>query len=113
MDKKPKLNIKINAHMISIAVNALIMLTIVIFQEKIPPEIPLYYGLPSEEQLAQKNHLILPAAIALGISVVNAAISTQTRNEFIKNILTAGSIIATILATVAIAKIALLVGNFV
>jgi hypothetical protein len=92
-------------------VNLLVVAAVILLQSKLPPEIPLFYGLPDgEKQLAPTLALVAPNTTALIVTVVNSLIAAKIGNDLIRKALVASSIAATFLATVTVIKIILLVG---
>lgn len=97
---------------ISIIINALFILIGLISQLILPPEIPLFYGLPkNNEQLAPSLFIVLPAATSLIITIVNAVLSINTDSSYLKKTLAFASISASLLSSIATYKIILLVGS--
>ena len=93
--------------------NLALIALIVVIQNHLPPEIPLFYGFPeSEDQLAQSMWLTIPPIVALGITAVNAFISYILSDIFYKKILVITSFIATFFSTITVLKIIFLVGSF-
>jgi len=94
----------------------IISITTIIFgllaQLILPPEIPLYYGLPeTPEQIAPSMFIVLPSLISIFITIINAAISTKIHDNFLKKTLVFASISVSILATITTYKIIFLVGS--
>lgn len=97
---------------ISIILNALFILIGLISQLILPPEIPLFYGLPkNSEQLAPSLFIILPASISLIITITNAVLSINTDNNYLKKTLAFASVSASLLSSIATYKIIFLVGS--
>lgn len=79
----------------------------------IPPEIPLYYGLPqTSEQLAPAILIITPSLFSLLITIINAVLSMYIESDYLKKTLVLSSIFISILAVIATFKIIFLVGSF-
>jgi hypothetical protein len=93
--------------------NILLIGAVLILLKNLPPEIPLFYGLPeSNEQLAQSSWLIVPAAISLTIIIINSTMAYLFKEEFIKKTLVLASVGTSVFVTIAIVKIIMLVGSF-
>ena len=94
-------------------VNILFVLAIFIFQNNLPPQIPLLYGLAEgEEQLVPKLLLTLPNIAALLITLINIGATYVYSDSFLKKILIIAAIAATLLASITSFKIFFLVGSF-
>lgn len=77
----------------------------------LPPEIPLYYGLPqTTEQLAPSIFIILPSLISIAITVLNAVFSIKSHDNYLKRALAFASISIAILSIITTTKIVFLVG---
>lgn len=78
----------------------------------LPPEIPLYYGLPqNDEQLAPAALVILPSLVAMFMTVLNAYFSMFAESTFLKKVLAFTSIAVSLLSAITIVKIIFLVGS--
>lgn len=97
-----------------IILNLAIMAGIIVGRSILPPTVPLFYGKPQgEEQLVPQIFLILPSLVSLAIIAINTlCIKFLVNDPFIKKILFGSTIIATLLSTIALAKIIFLVGSF-
>jgi len=94
-------------------VNLLFVLAVFIFQNNLPPQIPLLYGLAEgEEQLVPRLLLSLPNLIALIIILLNIGLAFLNNDLFIKKILVVASVTATFLASITSLKIFFLVSSF-
>lgn len=79
----------------------------------IPPQLPLFYGLPTgESQLASSWGILIAPATSIVISVVNLAIIFRVENVFYKRILVVSSFLIATLVTITVVKIIFLVGLF-
>ena len=97
---------------VCVVINLLVALGVVLFQNHLPPVVPLFYGRPlGEEQLAQQIFLILPPAIASLLCVLNFLISPIFNDKFLKNMLIGLGVVATLLSSITVIKISLLVGS--
>ena len=98
---------------VSIIICMFSIVFVLAIQKKLPPEIPLFYGLAEgQEQLAGSLWLILPSLTSLGIILINSLISVFWKNEFLQETLTLTSLAAAILSVITTLKIALLIGSF-
>lgn len=97
---------------ISIIVNITFILLGLVSQLVLPPEVPLFYGLPkNSEQLAPSLFIVIPATISLIITILNAVISINIDSIYLKKSLAFASISVCLLSVVAIYKIIFLVGS--
>lgn len=97
---------------ISIVVSFLFILGGLICQLILPPEIPLFYGLPkNSEQLAPSLFIVIPSLISLLITIVNAIISINIDGVYLKKTLAFASISVCLLSVIATYKIIFLVGS--
>ncbi len=95
---------------ISFVVSIITVLIGVIAQITLPPEIPLFYGLPqTSEQLAPSILIILPSLLSLSITVINAVLSIKTNDNYLKKVFAFSSIAITTLAIITTYKIIFLV----
>lgn len=79
----------------------------------LPPEIPLFFGLPqTSEQLASSTYIILPATMSFCISILNSTIAVLLNNSYLKRVLAFATILVTILSLIATFKIIFLVGSY-
>ena len=93
-------------------INLLTITAVFLLQNKLPPEIPLFYGRAyGEKQLVPALGLVLPSIITIIIITINALVSTQLEEKLLHQILITTSIVATILSLITTIKIVLLVGN--
>lgn len=86
---------------------------ILLLKDHIPPQVPLFYGLPEgEEQLTSTMGLTIPSFVALTIIVINTILATIFENNFVRNSLVLTCFAVTLFATITTVKILLLVGSF-
>lgn len=105
----PFFNLLIVSLLICIITISLILLS----EERIPPQVPLFYGLPEgEEQIVARLGLTIPSFMALIIIVINTVLATIFENNFVRNALVLTSFAVTLFATITTIKIILLVGSF-
>lgn len=98
---------------VAVAVNLLTIASGFLFGNRLPPEIPLYYGLPSGTgQLADKTMIVLPSIAALSFILVNFAIVLFLKNDFLKKALIVTGLVLSIFSLTTTLEIMFLVGNF-
>jgi hypothetical protein len=102
--------LKINRYVLTLSacilVNLIVCVWILVIQGSLPPQVPLFYGLPQgEEQLTFAQLLLVPPVIAIIISIINFLLIRAIKVEFLKMVLLAGMVLTTILSSVTIAKI--------
>lgn len=89
------------------------MLSALIAQSFLPPQVPLYYGLPiGEEQLSSPLGLVIPGVVSLLILSVNFMLIKITKDDFLKKILAIVALVASFFAIITTYKIIFLVGSF-
>lgn len=97
----------------AIVANIITIFFALIVHKWLPPEVPLFYGMPQgDEQLASSWLLVLPGLISLLILFTNLAIVGLIKNDFSKKTLVLGAIGATFFSTITTFKIIFLVGSF-
>lgn len=78
----------------------------------LPPEIPLFYGLPiGSSQIASKWLLSIPPISSLVILGVNVGLSKIVREEFLKKTLILSAMFITMLSTITTLKIIFLIAS--
>lgn len=78
----------------------------------LPPEVPLFYGLPqTENQLASPIWIVLPSLIALVITLLNGSSTLKMHDNYLKKVLATTSIFCSLLAVITTLKIIFLVGS--
>lgn len=109
MDKIPLKNAVLAAGVINLLVIIFVLLT----QGRLPPQVPLFYGLPlGENQLIKPVFLIIPAALSWLIILVNLLLTRLVKDEFLKKAFSLAGFSSAIFAAVTTLKIIFLVGNF-
>lgn len=102
-----------NVLTVTLAGNILTILIVLVAQGHLPPQVPLYYGLAEgEEQLSSPLGLIIPSGLSLGILLVNTALTSVIKNDFLQKILVLASFAVTVFSVITTVKIILLVGSF-
>ncbi len=95
------------------AISIATILLVLIFQKILPPQIPLFYGLPrGEQQLAKTQALVIPSLLSLTVIIVNYTLSLFIDDDFIKKALVFTSIVSVFFSTITTIKIFFLVGSF-
>jgi hypothetical protein len=99
-------------YLASVCLLAITAFLFILLRNKLPPEIPLYYGKPpGAKQIANKNFLVLPLLLSALLVAINYAIASLLRDKYLQTILAALSILLSLIATIAVIKIIFLVGN--
>ena len=97
----------------ALAINVVLIIATILLSSKLPPQTPLYYGLPrGERQLSAPTSLILPLALSSLFIAVNSIIANFSKNQFLKNTLIAASLFSSLLSVVTVVKIILLTISF-
>ncbi|OGM20745.1 hypothetical protein A2714_03630 [Candidatus Woesebacteria bacterium RIFCSPHIGHO2_01_FULL_38_9] len=97
----------------SLVVSGLGIFFVILMQNNLPPELPLFYGLPEgEDQLTTSLGLVTPAIISFIITLINTGLVFFLQNKFLQKTLILSSFAISILSVITIVKIALLVGSF-
>ena len=102
-----------NLVVISLIGNLATLAFVIIIQNHLPPQIPLFYGLPkTEEQVATSISLVIPGILATSIILINLLISQITNDDYLKKILILTGVVSAFLSTITTLKIIFLVGVF-
>ena len=97
----------------AIVLNVLSLIAILLLQNNLPPQVPIFYGFAEgEQQLSETFGLLLPNAYSLGIILINFIFSIFIENEFLKKILSITSFTISLLSVITVVKIIFLVGYF-
>lgn len=92
-------------------INLIFILFVLFYKHILPPEIPLFYGLPeSNEQLAPSSWLIIPGMLSMIITIINTSFSFLAREGFLKSAFSIASIVVGIFSILATLEIIFLVG---
>lgn len=84
-----------------------------IIQKALPPQIPLFYGLPQgEEQLSTSLGLTIPSAFSFIVILINYFLVRFLKDDFLKKALSVAGLAVSVLAAITTVKIAFLVGHF-
>jgi len=96
----------------SLAINLIGIILVFLLQKKLPPEVPLFYGLPEgEEQLTNPQGLILPFIVSSILTIFNTILTFLLEDQFLQKTLAVSTLATSILAFVTVSKIILLVGS--
>ena len=97
----------------SFAISVATIISVVLLQNTLPPEIPLFYGQPrGEEQLASPLSLIIPSVVSFAILSINLAVSVALEDDFLKKALVLTGAASVFFSTITTLKIFLLVGSY-
>ena len=97
----------------SLVISLIGIFFVILVQNNLPPEVPLFYGLPEgENQLTTFFGLVTPAVISFLVTVINVSIAFFLENKFLQKTLILSSFAISILSIITIVKITLLVGSF-
>jgi len=97
---------------VGLGINILAIVFVLTVQGRLPPEVPLFYGMSrGVQQIVPKLFLLTPSLAAILIVAINFFLSLLMSDKFLKQVLVGSSILASLFAFVAIVKISLLVGN--
>ena len=79
----------------------------------LPPEVPLYYGLPEgEAQIVPSLNLVFPFVFSLIIISINTLITSFIKDDFLKKTLIIGGLVTTFFSVITIIKIIFLVASY-
>lgn len=102
-----------NLIFLSLIINLVALALVIVLQRHLPPQVPLFYGLPkTKEQLANSSSLIIPSIVAIGIMLLNILISQITNEEFFKKTLILTGTVSAFLSIITTVKIIILIGSF-
>lgn len=94
-------------------INVLVIASVILLKPKLPPKVPLFYGLPEGvNQIGTADELIIPSMVSLLVILTNISISSIVKNEFLKKSLVVVSLTITMLSVITTLKIMLLIGSF-
>jgi len=96
-----------------IIINLAVIIGILAIKRFLPPEVPLFYGLPEGgDQLGRDYQLAIPSIVSLCIIFLNIVIGIVVKDEFLVKILILTGIASTFFSLVTTFKIIFLVGGF-
>ncbi|OGM02610.1 hypothetical protein A2115_01185 [Candidatus Woesebacteria bacterium GWA1_41_8] len=97
---------------LSLALSAFDILVVFLLQKNLPPEVPLYYGLPEGEgQLTTAAGLAIAGVFSMSVVLINVIISTLLQSEFLQRILVLTSFAVAFMSLFTTLEIVLLVGS--
>lgn len=98
---------------VSAFLNVLTVLFVIFLQKKLPPELPLFYGLAEgEEQLTTSLGLTIPGVVSFLIVVTNFLIVLILKDNFLQKTLVLTAFVVSFFSLVTTIKIVFLVGSF-
>ena len=98
------------AILIDILITALVLA--LAYFNRLPPEVPLFYGQPEGEQMLTSNWvLVLPALCSVIFLGVNTVLAYFIKDDYLKKTLILSGILLTLLAMITTLEIINLVGN--
>jgi len=101
-----------NLIIFSLATNLLFLLIAGLSTFILPPEIPLFYGLPkTSEQLVKSFLITIPSLITFILTIINSVIAINIEGQYLKKALAFVTILLTVLNIVTTYKIIALVGS--
>lgn len=110
--REDKNECKTKIYLTSFILNSSLIAGVFLGKNMLPPEVPLFYGLPEGEgQLVHWQFLGIPSIIAIVFTIINFLICKNSKNVLIKQISTYILIPINFFSLVAIIKIIVLVGN--
>jgi hypothetical protein len=98
---------------IAVSLAILNLIIVLIVQNNLPPEVPLFYGLAEgPEQLSSSLGLTIPGVVSLVIIAINLTLAILLRNKFLQQTLILTSFAVSIFSIITTIKIILLIGSF-
>jgi len=102
-----------NIFVTALSISLLSIVSALVVQSFLPPQIPLFYGFPiGEEQLSSSLGLVIPGVVSLLILVVNFILVKIIKEDLLRKVLAAVALIASFFAIITTFKIIFLVGSF-
>lgn len=90
--------------------NIVFIIILILISKKLPPQVPLYYGLPrGEQQLISPTTLVLPIVLSSLFIIINSAIAYFIESLFLKRVLVFGSYFVSLLSIITIVNIIFLI----
>ena len=97
----------------SVGLAALNIILVLILNRHLPPEVPLFYGLPEGEgQLTNTNGLMIAGFFSLAVIILNTTFAIISKNEFIQKTLILSEFVVAFMSIFTTIEIILLVGVF-
>jgi beta-lactamase regulating signal transducer with metallopeptidase domain len=95
-----------NSMLIMLFVNISVIVLIIIFLKKLPPQVPLFYGLPrGEVQLTHPVSLVYPLVLSSLFLVINSVFASLSKSPFSKKVFVVGGVFISILALITVIRI--------
>jgi len=95
----------------SLILNFAVILFGLLIQGRLPPQIPIFYGLPQgEAQISSSFAILIPPVFSLVFICFNLFLTTVVKDEFIKKTLVVAGFATSVFASITIIKIIFLVG---
>ncbi|PIP57053.1 hypothetical protein COX04_01675 [Candidatus Woesebacteria bacterium CG22_combo_CG10-13_8_21_14_all_45_10] len=95
------------------AIDLLTAIFVLFAQGRLPPQVPLFYGLPlGEDQLTKPVLLLIPAILSGLIILFNLLLARLTKDDFLKKAFAVAGLASAVFAGITTLKIIFLVGNF-
>ena len=102
-----------NLFIVSFFINLATIAIALISQVILPPQIPLYYGMPQAENvIAPSINIVLPPILSFVFLGMNLLVSLITSDDFLKKTLIMSGFVASLFASITVIKIIFLVGSF-
>lgn len=110
ISKIPYVNTIYSATLINVF---LVFVVLLLRKNNLPPEVPLFYGLPQgESQIVPSYLLAVPSLFSIIVIFVNTLISLLITNTFLKKSIIISSFVVTVLSVLTTLKIIFLIGSF-
>lgn len=98
---------------VALTLNILNLITVLILQKNLPPQVPLFYGFAeSEQQLTTTLGLIIPSIYSFAVVFINIIFTLFISSDYLKKILSIASFTISLLSIITVVKIIILVGFF-
>lgn len=98
--------------MTTIVISLITIIFGLVSQIALPPQIPLFFGLPqTKSQLASSILIILPSLISIFISLTNIFISIKVHDVYLKKVLAFSAVTVSVMAAITTLKIIFLVSS--
>lgn len=93
-------------------INISIIIFIILIQNNLPPQVPLFYGKPyGAEQLTTSISLVFPPLLSIVVSIINSIVIFLIEDDFLQKILLVSMYTLTLLSAITVIKIIFLIGN--
>ena len=98
---------------VTAGVNIFLIASVLVLNNKLPPVVPLFYGLAQgEDQLVVRILLVLPSLVSLAFLLINTAVAYFLKDDYFKKVMVLTPLGATLFSALTTVKIILLVGYF-